>query len=149
MKRNAQNWLVLLLALVVIWQWWLMTQPSMAQAQHAEVQTCTGAMPAALPGHHLAAVPPTSLFARQLCEGLRMMHQEMMDAPLTGEADHDFLALMIPHHQGAIDMAKLVLLHGRDERVRRLAQGIIIEQQAEIDAMRRLLNASTPKKERK
>ncbi len=47
---------------------------------------------------------------------------------------------MIPHHQGAIDMAKLVLLYGKDERTRRLAQGIIIEQQSEIEAMRRRLD---------
>lgn len=62
-----------------------------------------------------------------------------MKPPMTGNNDRDFLVTMIPHHQGAIDMAKLVLLYGKDERTRRLAQGIIIEQQSEIEAMRRQL----------
>ncbi len=71
-----------------------------------------------------------------------LMHGEMMNAPMNGDADHDFLATMVPHHQGAIEMAKLILLYGKDERVRRLAEGIIVEQQSEIAAMRRLLDGS-------
>ena len=81
-----------------------------------------------------------SPFARGLSESMRVMHEEMMKPKLTGNNDRDFLATMIPHHQGAIDMAKLVLLYGKDERTRRLAQGIIIEQQSEIEAMRRRLD---------
>ena len=54
----------------------------------------------------------------------------------SGDADADFVAAMIPHHQGAIDMAKDELRHGRNEQLRRLAQEIIVTQQQEITAMR-------------
>jgi hypothetical protein len=58
----------------------------------------------------------------------------------TGNPDHDFAAMMIPHHQGAIDMAKVQLQFGRDPILRRLAQAIIVEQQQEIDVMRQELS---------
>ena len=57
----------------------------------------------------------------------------------SGNADRDFAAMMIPHHRGAIEMAELQLLHGSDERLRRLAQGMIVEQTQEIAAMRQVL----------
>jgi uncharacterized protein (DUF305 family) len=53
----------------------------------------------------------------------------------SGDVDHDFVALMIPHHQGAIDMARAELRYGRNERLRRIAQEIIVDQQQEIAAM--------------
>jgi Domain of unknown function (DUF305) len=59
-----------------------------------------------------------------------------MDLNPSGNADRDFAAMMIPHHQGAIDMAKAELLYGRDEQLRRIAQEIVVEQQQEIAAMR-------------
>ena len=65
----------------------------------------------------------------------RMM-QAMQAAPRTGQPDHDFAAMMIPHHQGAIDMAKAELLYGRDPVLRRIAQEIIVTQQQEIVVMR-------------
>jgi uncharacterized protein (DUF305 family) len=55
---------------------------------------------------------------------------------MNGEAGHDFVTMMLPHHQGAIDMAKAVLLHTRDPELRNLALGIIAEQQNEINVMR-------------
>jgi uncharacterized protein (DUF305 family) len=63
------------------------------------------------------------------------MHKDMMAARPTGNPDVDFLATMIPHHAGAVEMARLVLIHGRDPLVRRLAEEIIAGQQAEIAAM--------------
>jgi len=54
----------------------------------------------------------------------------------TGDIDRDFVAMMVAHHQGAIDMALVVLRHGHNEQIRRLAQEIIITQQQEIAAMR-------------
>ncbi len=71
----------------------------------------------------------------------------MMDAMAvepTGDVDRDFVALMVPHHQGAIDMALAVLRYGRNERIRRLAQEIIVTQQQEIAAMRLAVGEPLP-----
>lgn len=63
------------------------------------------------------------------------MHRDMM-ITFTGDADRDFVAGMIPHHQGAIDMAEVVLKYGRDPEIRKLAQEIIGAQQKEIAWMK-------------
>jgi uncharacterized protein (DUF305 family) len=62
----------------------------------------------------------------------------------TGDVDADFTAMMIPHHQGAIDMAQAELRYGRNEQLRRIAQEIIVEQQQEIAAMRLALGQPLP-----
>lgn len=68
----------------------------------------------------------------------RMMRD--MHAPgYTWNADIDFLAMMIPHHEGALEMARLVLVHGRDPLTRKLAEGIIANQIVEIEGMKRRL----------
>ncbi len=54
----------------------------------------------------------------------------------TGDVDRDFVAMMVPHHQGAIDMAQAELRHGHNEQLRRMAQEIIVSQTQEIAAMR-------------
>lgn len=59
-----------------------------------------------------------------------------MAAKPTGNIDADFVSMMTPHHQGAIDMAVAYLRYGHNEPLRRIAQEIIIEQQQEIQAMR-------------
>lgn len=65
-----------------------------------------------------------------------------MHAPgSVGDADIDFLAMMIPHHAGAVDMARLVLQHGRDPATRQLAEEIIAGQTVEIESMQRRLAA--------
>jgi uncharacterized protein (DUF305 family) len=74
-------------------------------------------------------------FAGALTAAMDAMHREMMAPRATGNADVDFLATMIPHHAGAVEMARLVLVHGKDPLVRRLAEDIIAGQQAEITAM--------------
>ncbi len=53
----------------------------------------------------------------------------------SGDPDRDFVAMMVPHHQGAIDMAQTILRYGKNEQLRRLAQEIIVTQQQEIAAM--------------
>ena len=62
------------------------------------------------------------------------MHADMA-IEFTGDADVDFVRGMIPHHQGAIDMAEVLLAHGEDEQMRTLAQEIIDAQEAEIEQM--------------
>jgi len=82
-----------------------------------------------------------STFASQMMQAMDRMNSGMAAARPTGDPDRDFAAMMIPHHQGAIDMAKVELIYGRDPALRRLAQGIIVEQQQEIELMQRSLNA--------
>jgi len=64
------------------------------------------------------------------------MHAEMQKVRYSGNADADFASLMIPHHQGAIEMSKVELQFGTDPRLRRLAQEIIVTQQSEIEVMK-------------
>ncbi|MBD0319342.1 MAG: DUF305 domain-containing protein [Gemmatimonadetes bacterium] len=64
------------------------------------------------------------------------MHHTMGAALETGDADARFAAAMIPHHQGAVDMARQILLYGDDPQLRSFARGVIVEQQAEIDMLR-------------
>ncbi len=67
-----------------------------------------------------------------------------MDIRPSHDVDRDFAAMMIPHHQGAIDMAVLELRYGRNEQLRRIAQEIIVDQQQEIAAMRLALGQPLP-----
>jgi uncharacterized protein (DUF305 family) len=78
-------------------------------------------------------------FQAQMMEAMRRMDQGMAIAH-SGNADRDFAAMMIPHHQGAIDMARAELQFGHDLVLRRLAQAIIVEQQQEIEVMHRQLD---------
>ncbi|WP_411908556.1 DUF305 domain-containing protein [Mesorhizobium sp. ES1-4] len=81
-----------------------------------------------------------------LTENQRAMDKMMtgMAVKPTGDVDVDFAAMMIPHHQGAIDMAVLQLRFGRNEQLRRIAQEIIVDQQQEIAAMRLALGQPLP-----
>jgi len=79
-------------------------------------------------------------FIREMDRDMETMMSDMHSPGYTGDADVDFLAMMIPHHQGAVDMARLVLIHGQDPLTRRLAEEIIAGQQAEIMAMKARLN---------
>ena len=68
-------------------------------------------------------------------ETMARMDDGMAKAPMSGAPDHDFVTMMIPHHQGGIDMAKVLLVHGTDPEMRRLAQAIVTDQQNEIELM--------------
>jgi uncharacterized protein (DUF305 family) len=81
-----------------------------------------------------------STFAWQMMQAMDRMDLGMKATKPTDDPDSDFAAMMIPHHQGAIDMAKAELIYGHDPVLRRLAEGIIVEQQQEIELMQRSLN---------
>jgi uncharacterized protein (DUF305 family) len=86
--------------------------------------------------HHPYAAQPASEFGRLMSAATDKMHEEMASPPQTGDPDRDFLGMMIPHHAGAVEMARLALIYARDPLVRQLAEEIIAGQQAEIAAMR-------------
>ena len=73
-----------------------------------------------------------------MMQAMERMQRDMSIVP-SGDPDSDFAAMMIPHHQGAVDMAKLELQFGKNPVLRRLAQGIIVEQLQEIEVMQREL----------
>ncbi len=115
LKRNV---LALMLAAVVAF-------PVLAQeAGHDMHQDSTKA----------EAAPSSKAFA----EANARMHKDM-DIVFTGNADVDFVRGMIAHHQGAIDMAKVELEHGKDEAIRKLAEDVIKAQEAEIEMMKEWL----------
>ena len=78
-------------------------------------------------------------FRREMDRGMARMMEQMHAPGYSGAPDVDFLAMMIPHHQGAVEMARLELIHGRDPATRRLAEDIIASQQVEIEGMLRRL----------
>ena len=81
----------------------------------------------------------TAAFKREMDRGMAKMMRDMHAPGYSGVADVDFLAMMIPHHEGAVEMARLELIHGRDPVTRRLAEEIIASQQVEIEGMQRRL----------
>ena len=99
-----------------------------------------------LPACAQQAVARVSGEAPFLVENNKAMRKMMagMKVTPTRDVDTDFAAVMIPHHQGAIDMAIAELRYGRNEQLRRIAQEIIVDQQQEIAAMRLALGQSLP-----
>jgi len=107
----------------------LLVGPGAAQTPHKHINPSSQVGPAGT---------ADQAFHRAMAEAMDRMTRDMA-VPHSGDPDRDFAAMMIPHHQGAIDMAKVQLQFGRDPVLRRLAQAIIVEQQQEIDVMRREL----------
>ena len=75
----------------------------------------------------------------ELIASMDKMHMAMGAVKPSGNSDVDFVRLMLPHHQAALDMAKTQLVYGKDAQMRRLAQEIITDQQLEIELMQRWL----------
>lgn len=87
-----------------------------AEQQHAAGQQAPGMM-----SMHGAAM-----------QGAMQRMQQGMDMPSSGNQDVDFARMMIPHHQGAIDMAKAELADGKDPQLRQMAEEVIAAQEREI-----------------
>lgn len=78
-------------------------------------------------------------FTHAMHAGMEKMMHDMHSAVPSGNPDVDFLAMMIPHHQGAVEMARLALIYGKDPVTRRVAEEIIASQTVEIAAMKERL----------
>ena len=87
--------------------------------------------------------PAEAAYLAENGAAMSRMMKGMAIAP-SGDVDRDFVNMMVPHHQGAIDMAVAVLRYGHNPQVRRLAQEIIVDQQQEIAAMRRAVGEPLP-----
>lgn len=101
-----------------------------ALAQHAGHPA-----PAATPAPAASAEAPSTVALRA---ANMKMHKEM-DIAYTGDPDVDFAKAMIPHHQGAVEMAKVQLAHGKDPKLRKLAREIVKAQEKEIKLMQAFL----------
>jgi len=87
-------------------------------------------------------------FLHDMHTSMTQMQRAMDHIQGTGDPDRDFALMMIPHHQGAIEMAKAELLYGKDPVMRRMAQEIIADQQSEIEAMQLRLAKNSGKTKR-
>jgi uncharacterized protein (DUF305 family) len=105
--------------------------------------------------HHVGAAVPIQYVADRsdhseeqpfLSENAAAMNKMMADMTIkpTGDIDRDFVAMMVPHHQGAIDMAQAELRYGHNEQLRRLAQQIVATQQPEIKVMQDAVGDQPP-----
>jgi uncharacterized protein (DUF305 family) len=92
-------------------------------------------MPARQGHSHNQGKQDAGLAWSELEKGAEKMHVAMRSIKPSGDSDADFVRLMLPHHQAAIDMARTELLYGKDPQMRRLAQEIIADQQSEAELM--------------
>ena len=98
------------------------------------VSACVATFAAAAPAQHPKPGETTG-FSTLMQQSMDRMHHGMTAAPASGDPDGVFVRMMIPHHQGAIDMSKALLLYGKDRELQQLAKSIIAEQQNEIQLM--------------
>jgi hypothetical protein len=99
--------------------------------------------PPALPADQRIINGSEACFLSESDDAMTRMMDGMSVKP-AGNVDKDFVSMMVPHHQGAVDMAQAELRYGHDERLRRIAQEIVVEQKQEIVAMRVALDEPIP-----
>ena len=126
----------------------LATTASVAATSFALAQdpTRTYHVRSAMPIQNVADRPDHSQEQPFLSENDAAMNKMMADMTIkpSGDVDRDFVEMMVPHHQGAIDMAKAELKYGHNEQLRRIAQEIIVTQQQEIPVMRLAVGEQLP-----
>ncbi|MGF6998796.1 DUF305 domain-containing protein [Paraburkholderia sp. GAS32] len=116
--------------------------PVVLRAAVALAMSGVGILPSFAAGPQ-AASSDEAPFLQENDAAMTKMMADMSIRP-TGDVDRDFVAMMVPHHQGAIDMAQAELRYGRSEQLRRIAQEIVVEQQQEIVAMHLALGQPLP-----
>jgi hypothetical protein len=115
-------------------------------SHHSTIEKLVVVLVLACPLASADALRPSSqtpAFQTDMARAMTTMDAGMMNKP-TGDVDKDFVAMMVPHHQGAIDMAMAELRYGHNEQLRRIAQEIIVDQQQEIAAMHLALAQRLP-----
>jgi len=116
----------------------MLLRPESMQPMHGGSGAAPGAFWRSSEHYHGRADPaaaPGTAATSELMGAMDRMHAEMNAVQITGDIDRDFTALMVPHHQSAVDMARVYLESGRDPELRRLAEKILASQEAEIRQM--------------
>mgnify|MGYP001174267116 CR=1 FL=1 len=115
---------------------------SMAHAVTATGQALAAQTPDCEQMHAMMQSQTLSGADKAMMEAMMGMDRSMMNIKMTGNADRDFMLMMIPHHQSAINMARVELKYGKIARVRALAASVISAQQKEINEMHSWLRSS-------
>ena len=128
MKARIHGFSALIAAVVLL-------SASLVPAMGQTLPQNTAAQPGmqSMPSHQGTAMTPNH---QEMMQSMEKMNRDMTGAPMTGNPDRDFIAMMMPHHQGAIDMARIYLRDGKDPAIRRMAQKVITDQEREIREMR-------------
>jgi len=137
--RKMTVYLIAAFASAVIWVAAVRTTAAQERAAMPAAQQHAHSGPRAL----AAATDNEADFFAANDTAMNKMMADMTVAP-TGDIDRDFVAMMVPHHQGAIDMALTILRFGKSEQLKRLAQEIIVTQQQEIAAMKLAVGEPLP-----
>ena len=111
---------------------------SVAAAVPARAQQAALAPGAAVPmqGMTMSMKPGAMPADGSMMSAMDKMSKDMAAVPMTGDADRDFVGMMLPHYQGAIDMARYELAHGKDPAMLKLARAIVAPQDKEIAEMK-------------